>query len=1680
MPNTVITLKKSATPSAVPASLANGELALNFADGKLYYKSANGSIAAISSGAAAGDNFGIVNANGTLILSDISGDTVTFLPGDFITITGDAINDRVTIGANVKVVYDTANAAYNFANSLSISGASAQAAYDAANQAGVIANAAYGNANSVSISANNYAGAMANAANAYATTINDANLVVARAYTNTSTTAANNYAGAMANAANASASATYATQSSLSTGLTSANNYAGAMANAANASASATYATQSSLSTGLSSANNYAGAMANSGNVYADSLLVTSRAYTNTSTTAANNYAGVMANAANAVATTTFGTITNVIAAFAAANQAGVIANSSFAAANQAGVVANNANTYAGSTYVKKAGDTISGDLVVQGNLTTSGVVTYANTQTLLIGDALITLNNDIPAAAAPSEDAGIEVKRGSAANVALLWNEGSDRWTFTNDGTNYRLIASNTDIESANNYAGAMANAANGYATTINDANLVVARAYTNTSTTAANNYAGAMANSVNASASATYATQSSLSTGLTSANNYAGAMANSANASAAATYATITTVATNATSANNYAGAMANSSNGFTGTVYTAVNSAFGVINAAFGVANGAYTSTNGIAAFAAANQAGVIANSAFGKANNALANTSGVYFNGNLFFPSGNVGIGLTSTTDRLSVAGDVISFGDNYNSGTKALKFQRVENKAAIWSVPVGSFGRADIRFTTGDATVATPKTEADATVRIAPAGGVAIGNAYLAQNPTDGNLLVSGTIGINTINPQTRLHANGSISSYSSDGTNYGVLSSDRISIGQNNAFRTVIAHSGNESLHFIPYGSLTLALSSVDFTPSVQIPSGKTFGWSSTTAQSNSPDLVFHRDAANTFAQRNGTAGQTYRLYGTYTDASNYERLRIAANTTAHYIIGEEGGSGAARPLYLGTNNSTSLTIDASGNVGIGTVSPVAKLSVEGSLRFASDGAGGNWLEFSRSASNQWALNTQGVGTVFSVVGNQITFPQNVIIQRDGLTITPTNTTDTALRVNHSTTTNNSINLNITPTWNGTGNNFTLIGANVTDTASSSLSSLINLKVGGTSKFIVSKDGDVNVIGTANISLPTLIVSGQNVLSTIYTGDAASNAYTNVVGSSANNYAGAMANSVNASASATYATQSSLSTGLTSANNYAGAMANSGNSWTQTIVDANLVTARAYTNTSTTAANTYAQSVGTAGNAYSVTVGAAVNAYTQSVGTAGNTYAATVGTSSNAWASATFGTITNTTAAFAAANQAGVVANNANTYGNSTYVKKSGDTITGDLVVQGNLTTSGVVTYANTQTLLIGDALITLNNDIPIAVAPSEDAGIEVKRGSSANVALLWNEGSDRWTFTNDGTNYRLIASNTDVESANNYAGAMANAANVYATTINDANLVTARAYTNTSTTAANTYATAVGTAGNTYAQTVGTSANNYAGVMANSGNTWASATFGTITNTTAAFAAANQAGVIANAAFAAGNAEYTFSNTIYAAVNSVFAVVNAAYTSSNADYTSTNAAFTVANAAFGVANNAGTATNTTAAFAKANAALANTSGVYFNGNLFFPSGNVGIGLTSTTYKLEVAGSFAAQTKSFVISHPSKEGMFLRHGSLEGPENGVYVRGKVQGKAIELPDYWIGLVDEDTITVQLTAIGHSQNPYVVEVSDNNVFIDTENHTEPYCYFTIYGERKDVEKLVVEY
>jgi hypothetical protein len=134
------------------------------------------------------------------------------------------------------------------------------------------------------------------------------------------------------------------------------------------------------------------------------------------------------------------------------------------------------------------------------------------------------------------------------------------------------------------------------------------------------------------------------------------------------------------------------------------------------------------------------------------------------------------------------------------------------------------------------------------------------------------------------------------------------------------------------------------------------------------------------------------------------------------------------------------------------------------------------------------------------------------------------------------------------------------------------------------------------------------------------------------------------------------------------------------------------------------------------------------------------------------------------------------------------------------------------------------------------------------------------------------------------------------------------------------------------------------------------------------------------------------------------------------------------------------------------------------------------NGSFF----RVGIGLSNPAYELEVNGEISAVSKSFVINHPTKPNMKLRYGSLEGPENGVYVRGKTTTNKITLPDYWKGLVDYDTITVHLTPIDKNISHCFVKVEDNIVFIKVGLFKKINCFYSIWAERKDIPKLIVEY
>ena len=126
---------------------------------------------------------------------------------------------------------------------------------------------------------------------------------------------------------------------------------------------------------------------------------------------------------------------------------------------------------------------------------------------------------------------------------------------------------------------------------------------------------------------------------------------------------------------------------------------------------------------------------------------------------------------------------------------------------------------------------------------------------------------------------------------------------------------------------------------------------------------------------------------------------------------------------------------------------------------------------------------------------------------------------------------------------------------------------------------------------------------------------------------------------------------------------------------------------------------------------------------------------------------------------------------------------------------------------------------------------------------------------------------------------------------------------------------------------------------------------------------------------------------------------------------------------------------------------------------------------------------------VSTASGKSSGAKAFDIPHPSKEGHRLRHICLEGPETAVYHRGRLkESNVINLPDYWKDLVHEDSSTVQLQPIGSNQN-LVIQEFNNEFIVIAEDSTNTDlitdlstidCFYHVYGERKDVERLIVEY
>lgn len=96
----------------------------------------------------------------------------------------------------------------------------------------------------------------------------------------------------------------------------------------------------------------------------------------------------------------------------------------------------------------------------------------------------------------------------------------------------------------------------------------------------------------------------------------------------------------------------------------------------------------------------------------------------------------------------------------------------------------------------------------------------------------------------------------------------------------------------------------------------------------------------------------------------------------------------------------------------------------------------------------------------------------------------------------------------------------------------------------------------------------------------------------------------------------------------------------------------------------------------------------------------------------------------------------------------------------------------------------------------------------------------------------------------------------------------------------------------------------------------------------------------------------------------------------------------------------------------------------------------------------------------------------FDIPHVKQKGKRIRHIIAEGPEAGIYVRGKLKdANVIELPEYWDGLIDPETITVTLTQIGYSQDLIVEKIEwGKNIIIRSGLGANINCYYEVWAAR----------
>lgn len=303
---------------------------------------------------------------------------------------------------------------------------------------------------------------------------------------------------------------------------------------------------------------------------------------------------------------------------------------------------------------------------------------------------------------------------------------------------------------------------------------------------------------------------------------------------------------------------------------------------------------------------------------------------------------------------------------YNSTTSKLQWTTPASGGGAWGTITGTLSnqtdlqtalnlKASINTTdgilpykSGSGTLAdSPITRIDAsTIQVAAInGGSGANDDITIQGTSNATRTTSyvnlqpngGNVGVNTSTPAYTLDVNGA-AYVAGTGGGVGLWVNGSQAIRSTGAGSTLYVDAGTDLAGTLSLRAATISLvgtvsaskfmvSNTDF----RLASDSQIGWSSsTTATSANADTIIVRDAANTLAQRNGTNAQAFRLYNTYTDASNYERLNIGWSGNILFMQTANAGTGTARGLainaagdnlYLQTSTITRWRITTAGHL---------------------------------------------------------------------------------------------------------------------------------------------------------------------------------------------------------------------------------------------------------------------------------------------------------------------------------------------------------------------------------------------------------------------------------------------------------------------------------------------------------------------------------------------------------------------------------------------------------------------------------------------------------------------------------------------------------------------------------------------------------------------------------------